>query len=154
VWAQTVRPSEVILVDDCSTDRTVSIAESLTKESPVPMRLIRLPRNSGGPGRPMNVGIREARADVVAFLDQDDLMDPAKVELVAGVGWDGGGIGLAFGRFRTFASEDRPHPADPAFYAIFPAHPAILDGGEVIDAFLTHGYRFGGAGGTAVHRRC
>jgi hypothetical protein len=101
----------------------------------------------------MNVGVRETRADVVALLDQDDLMDPAKIELVSGVDWDRPGIGLAFGRFRTFTTAGPLDPPDQSFYSMFPRHPDVFDGGQVIDIFLAHGYRFGGAGGTAVHRR-
>src|SRR4029078_13031600 len=72
VWAQTVLPLELIIVDDCSRDATYDLANRLAKDSPIPMRLIRLPENSRGPARPMNVGVRETRADVVALLDQDD----------------------------------------------------------------------------------
>src|SRR6266545_2753154 len=51
VWAQTRLPDELIVVDDASSDRTADVAEELLQASPVPARVIRLPRNSGGPAR-------------------------------------------------------------------------------------------------------
>jgi len=81
VFRQTERPSEILIVDDCSTDRTVSMAESLAGESPVPLRVISLPTNSGGPSRPLNIGIDAAEGEVILLLDQDDTMRPRRIEL-------------------------------------------------------------------------
>jgi glycosyltransferase involved in cell wall biosynthesis len=81
VFLQTERPSEILIVDDCSTDETVSIAESLARESPVPLRVISLPTNSGGPSRPLNTGINAAKGEVILLLDQDDTMRPRRIEL-------------------------------------------------------------------------
>ena len=80
VWRQTAPPAEIVIVDDCSTDGTAMLAESLARRSPVPMRVIRLPRNSGSPARPINVGIRAVRGELIAVLDQDDVFDPRRLE--------------------------------------------------------------------------
>ncbi|GAB4541942.1 MAG: hypothetical protein Fur0020_11400 [Thermodesulfovibrionia bacterium] len=55
---------EVLIVDDCSKDRTVEIAERY------PVRVIQLDRNSG-PARARNIGVREAKGDIIFFLDSD-----------------------------------------------------------------------------------
>jgi glycosyltransferase involved in cell wall biosynthesis len=70
-----LRDLEVIVVDDGSTDASLSIARSL--EDP---RLIVIQQSaSGGPSRPRNVGIARARAPYVAFLDADDQLRPDKL---------------------------------------------------------------------------
>ncbi len=65
---------EVIVVDDCSTDETVEIAESYTDPR---VRLIRQPQN-GGPGRARNTGIAAATGRFVATLDSDDAVYPER----------------------------------------------------------------------------
>jgi glycosyltransferase involved in cell wall biosynthesis len=80
VYAQTLSPSEIIVVDDCSTDGTPEVVESLASHAPISLQLIRLSKNSGGPGAPMNVGVENARSPVIALLDQDDLFARRKLE--------------------------------------------------------------------------
>lgn len=85
VFAQTLPPREIIIVDDCSTDDTPDVVEKIARQAPIPLRLIRLPRNSGGPAHPMNVGIAAAQGDLIAVLDQDDVFLPRKLEVQAGL---------------------------------------------------------------------
>jgi glycosyltransferase involved in cell wall biosynthesis len=71
---------EIIVVDDCSTDDTVSIVKRESKVDPR-IRLIRCRSNFGAPAGPRNIGVREARADWIAFLDADDIWHHKKLEL-------------------------------------------------------------------------
>jgi GT2 family glycosyltransferase len=59
-------PHEVIVVDNASTDGT---AEMVVESHPT-VRLIRLPRNIGPTGA-RNVGVANARAEIVVLLDSD-----------------------------------------------------------------------------------
>jgi glycosyltransferase involved in cell wall biosynthesis len=80
VFAQTLLPQEIVVVDDCSSDGTPDLVETIAAKSPVPLRLIRLTKNSGGPARPLNVGIEAARGELIAVLDQDDVFLPTKLQ--------------------------------------------------------------------------
>jgi len=64
IFRQGIQDMEVIIVDDHSTDRTVEIAEGY------PVKVIGLKENVG-PARARNIGVREARGDVIFFLDSD-----------------------------------------------------------------------------------
>ena len=54
--AQTLPASEIILVDDCSTDGTRAVLEGIGREDPR-VRIVDMPRN-GGPSAARNAGIR------------------------------------------------------------------------------------------------
>ena len=99
VFRQTVPPAEVVVVDDCSTDNTRDVVTSIAREAPVPVRLVDLPKNSGGPSRPYNIGIEEAQHDLILLLDQDDLMCPKRVELQTATLSECPECTLAIGRF-------------------------------------------------------
>ena len=68
---QTFTALEVLVVDDCSTDRTPEIVKSLAEQDQR-IRYLRLTQNSNRPAVPRNVGIAESTGEYVAFLDHDD----------------------------------------------------------------------------------
>lgn len=80
VLAQTVSDIELIVVNDCSKDNTAEIVEEFAKADRR-VRLITLDSNFGRPAGPRNLGVREARAEWVAFIDSDDIWHPRKLEL-------------------------------------------------------------------------
>jgi glycosyltransferase involved in cell wall biosynthesis len=57
---------ELIVVDDCSTDRTVQLLEKFGIE------VISTVTNSGGPNKGRNIGLRKATGDFICITDQDD----------------------------------------------------------------------------------
>jgi CDP-glycerol glycerophosphotransferase len=73
---QSLAGVEVVVVDDASTDATPRLTGELAAAHPDRVRVVRLPENSGGCGRPRNVGIECARGRYVMFLDSDDTLDP------------------------------------------------------------------------------
>jgi succinoglycan biosynthesis protein ExoO len=67
---------EVIVADDCSSDRTLDIARSF---APVQVRVVALERNRG-PGGARNAGLALATGRWVAVLDSDDTMHPDRLK--------------------------------------------------------------------------
>lgn len=73
--AQTLRPTQIIVVDDASKDDTVQQLEAIGGPDLV---IVRCAKNGGG-GAARNRGIEHATGDVIAFLDADDLWAPNKL---------------------------------------------------------------------------
>lgn len=76
VFQQSFRNFEVIVVDDGSTD---ALDYMLKLHSDQRMRVIKHFENKGAAAA-RNTAIKEARGDIIAFLDSDDEWHPAKLE--------------------------------------------------------------------------
>jgi len=73
--AQTHGLAELIVVDDCSPSDIAAIVGAFGER----VHYLRLARNRG-PSAARNAGVAAARGEVVAFLDDDDLWLPEKIE--------------------------------------------------------------------------
>jgi glycosyltransferase involved in cell wall biosynthesis len=80
VLAQTYEHIELIVVDDCSTDRTAEIVSMFASVYPESVQYLKLDRNAG-PSIARNAGIASAKGEFITFLDSDDVYYPDKVEL-------------------------------------------------------------------------
>jgi glycosyltransferase involved in cell wall biosynthesis len=72
VYAQTLKPEEVIVVDDGSTDNTAALAAELGAKV--------ISRPNSGPAAARNAGIYAAASPWIALLDADDMWAPDKLE--------------------------------------------------------------------------
>lgn len=99
---QTCPPTEILVIDDGSTDETAAAAEAL----PPPVRVLR--QDNGGPAAAMNTGIEAATGTHLAFLDADDRWAPEKLELqlaaLASPGREA--VDMVFGNVAHFLSPD------------------------------------------------
>jgi len=74
IFEQRYRPIEVIVADDGSSDATASVA----RRNGQALRYVA--QSNAGPAAARNLGIRSALGTFVAFLDQDDIWRPEKLE--------------------------------------------------------------------------
>ena len=79
VLSQTQSVSEVLVVDDCSTDSTRKLVEQVSSHNQC-VKLLSTGVNMGGPAGPRNIGVAQATGKLIAFLDADDLWHPQKIE--------------------------------------------------------------------------
>lgn len=78
VLAQTYTNWEMIIVDDCSTDRTTQIVESFCQKDNR-IKLIKHQKNQGV-AMTRNTALAHAKGEYIAFLDGDDLWCDKKLE--------------------------------------------------------------------------
>ena len=78
VQKQTHTNWELLLVDDCSTDKSAKIIKSFAKQDSR-IHYIKLPANSGA-ATARNRALKEAKGKFIAYLDADDLWKENKLE--------------------------------------------------------------------------
>jgi glycosyltransferase involved in cell wall biosynthesis len=108
--AQTVRPLEILIVDDASPEDTPAV----TKQFGSSVTLIR--KQNGGTASARNLGIEHAQGEWIAFLDADDYWEPVKLERQLA---SSDGVGLIGGMwFMEYPGTPRcvGEAEDPAFF--------------------------------------
>ncbi len=117
--------TEVIAVNDASTDGTGAALDDLARTEPR-LRVLHRERNSGGCGTPRNDGLRAATGRFVMFLDSDDVLPPgaARALLAAALQHDAPVAAGACVRRELPAHRDIPW--QPALYR----EPAVHDSAE------------------------
>lgn len=83
VFNQTYKELEIILIDDCGTDRSIDIAKETISlyGKDFSIKLIQHPYNKGLSAA-RNTGVKEATGEYIFFLDSDDELTPNCIELL------------------------------------------------------------------------
>lgn len=76
VLAQTHRDLELLIIDDASTDGTGEVARAVA-DPRIRFQRSETPLNAAGA---RNLALENARGDVIAFLDADDIAEPRRIE--------------------------------------------------------------------------
>jgi glycosyltransferase involved in cell wall biosynthesis len=127
VLAQTFADWELVVVDDGSTDPTPAAVKPYLADPRV--RYVRSDRL--GQARAKNLAARLGRGAFVAFLDADDVWEPAKLEKQLAVFRDRPEAGVVFCRRLLIDEQGNPIPAGPA-----PPPPR----GEVLDRMFVQNF--------------
>ncbi len=78
VLNQTDAPREILVIDDGSTDATATVVQNLMDQFPDKIHLIR--QSNCGESQARNTAIDLSSCRFIAFLDSDDLWEPAKTQ--------------------------------------------------------------------------
>ncbi len=100
--AQTYPHTEVIVVNDGSTDGTAAVLTSFGS------RIRVVDQENGGLASARNAGTREAGGEFIAWMDADDLATPDRVTVQAGVLAANPQIAVVCSDFSAFTSEGMP----------------------------------------------
>ena len=96
VLAQTLPADEVVVVDDGSSDSTPDVVGRYRS------RVLYRRQPNLGPGAARNLGIRESKGELLAFLDSDDLWLPEKLRLQKAALDEDPGLDLVFSHMSQF----------------------------------------------------
>jgi len=80
IFSQTFQDFEIIVVDNCSTDKSCEVVQKYVKNFGEKIKLIRRKNNSGSGAEPRNLGVRFALGKYIIFIDSDDLVTKTAFE--------------------------------------------------------------------------
>lgn len=78
VFNQTYKNMEIVLVDDCSKDKSSQVIEAFMKDHPEIVFFCQ--QKNQGAGAARNKALELAKGQYVAFLDADDMWHPEKIQ--------------------------------------------------------------------------
>jgi glycosyltransferase involved in cell wall biosynthesis len=78
---QTVKPAEIIICDDCSTDKTLDIIRCYQSKLPIHLELNEV---NIGYVKNFEKALSLATGEYISFCDQDDIWEPEKLEILLG----------------------------------------------------------------------
>ena len=77
---QTFQDFEVIVVDDCSTDGSMTIVKNYIPKFNGRLKFASTQKNTGNHGEPINIGISLSRGEYLLILDNNDAITPDALE--------------------------------------------------------------------------
>ena len=101
---QTYQNWELLIVDDCSTDRTDEVVKPFLEDPRI--KYFKNEKNSGA-ALTRNYALREASGEWIAFLDSDDLWTPDKLEKQVAFMQNNGYV-LSYTEYEKIDEKDQP----------------------------------------------
>ncbi len=95
IAAQTRRPDELVICDDCSPDSTVEVIEAFRSKAAFPVFLT-INKKKLGSTKNFENAIGLCTGDIIALSDQDDVWQPKKLMLIEAEFLKSPGAGLVF----------------------------------------------------------
>lgn len=139
VQSQSHQALEILVVDDGSKDDTAAIVQQFAAADP---RIRLVSQANAGVAEARNNGWRQARSDLISFVDADDLWSRDKIELqLAALEAAGPRAGLVYSRYALIDENNR------VTYLVHTPAPS----GEVLDKLIVN--NFVGNGSSALARR-
>jgi len=81
ILSQTYNHFELLIIDDCSTDKSWNIIARYQKRHPFLIKAFRLKKNLGGGGSgAINFGFKKSSGQFIALMDSDDISHPKRLE--------------------------------------------------------------------------
>lgn len=124
VKEQRYSPSQIIVVDDGSTDDSVNVVESLN----IPNLTI-ISQANRGVSAARNLGAKKARTHYIAFLDADDLWSPFYLEKMADLILRFPNVGLYTSNYQKLMDDDEY--VDPKMHI-----PHVDPGGAILQNYF------------------
>lgn len=106
VLAQTVKPEEIIIVNDGSSDNSFAVAKELCDKSTPFTRIYAIDKENGGVATARNRGVSIAKGKYVCCLDADDKLDPKFIETCIGAIANDNTIGIAYTALQMFSRNE------------------------------------------------
>jgi glycosyltransferase involved in cell wall biosynthesis len=132
IFDQTQPVEEVIVLDDASTDDSISIIERIAGERQRDLTLVINETNSGSVFAQWNRAVEMARGEFIWIAEADDLSDPAFLSRLVSMTRADPDIRLAFSDSRSIDGEGAAvYPSYKGYYAS--VEPGALTGSEVFD---------------------
>lgn len=145
---QTLCPTQIIVVNDGSTDNTVAELEKIKAAHPkVNIQIISKP--NGGHSSATNVGIRASTSDYIALVDADDLWHPTKLEKQMSVFQNSKDekLGVVYADYVNIDPDDNPLP----LYPTVKLDPTVK--GRVFEVLLQRGNLILGSNSAVLMKR-
>ncbi len=122
IIGQTYRNLEIILVDDGSTDDSLSICNEYAAKD---ARIIVHHKENSGVSATRNQGIRLAHGDYFSFIDSDDILEPDAYEYMLALIKEYDADAINYEHYITYPSRERTHKLSEENYGLFDREGAI-----------------------------